>query len=209
VGINHASRKFLKPNLRKKTATARCRILPKRPMTPYPHSTSISESERMHYPISDLLGIVREEINLYRDLVEHAKRNNSLLVQGNLDAILESNRVEGMLSSNLRRLEQKMTRLGHELRQAFRIPSEGFTLMKLAESLEPPIALEIRSQIILFRDLVRQLKRITQRNRKLIEKSLHYSRGLLSIFSNASSSYCQSGMFEQIPPIQPTFSQRA
>jgi hypothetical protein len=56
---------------------------------------------------------------------------------------------------------------------------------------------------------VRQLKAVNQRNRKLIEKSLHYSRGLLTIFSNASGAYRQNGLFEQIPSIQPTFSQRA
>jgi hypothetical protein len=163
----------------------------------------------MHDPVSDLLGIVREEINLYRDLVEHARRKTALLVQGSVDAILESNKIEESFNSKLRALEMEMARLCQELSRTFQIPREEFTLMKLAESIEQPRALEIRSQTTLFRNIVRQLKSVNQRNRTLIEKSLHYSRGLLAIFSNASGSYRQNGLFEQIPSIQPTFSQRA
>jgi len=163
----------------------------------------------MHDPVSDLLGIVREEINLYRDLVEHARRKTALLVQGRVDAILESNKIEESFNSKLRALEMEMARLCHELGRTFQIPREEFTLMKLAENIEQPLALEIRSQTTLFRNIVRQLKSVNQRNRTLIEKSLHYSRGLLAIFSNASGSYRQNGLFEQIPSIQPTFSQRA
>ena len=160
-------------------------------------------------PISALLGIVREEINLYRDLVEHARRKTALLVQGSVDAILESNKIEEVFNFKLRTLEMEMARLCQELCRTFQIPREEFTLMKLAESIEQPLALEIRSQTTLFRNIVKQLKSVNQRNRMLIEKSLHYSRGLLAIFSNASGSYRQDGLFEQIPSIQPTFSQRA
>ena len=163
----------------------------------------------MHDPVSDLLGVVREEINLYRDLVEHARRKTALLVQGSAESILESNKIEESFNSKLRALEMEMARLCQELSRTFQIPREEFTLMKLAESVEQPFALEIRSQTTLFRNIVRQLKSVNQRNRTLIEKSLHYSRGLLAIFFNASGSYRQNGMFEQIPSIQPTFSQRA
>ena len=163
----------------------------------------------MSDPISDLLGIIREEINLYRDLVEHARRKTALLVQGSVDAILESNKIEEAFNSKLRALEMEMKRLCGDLSQAFRIPCEEFTLMKLADSLEQSIALEIRSQATLFRNLVKQLKSISQRNMRLVEKSVHFSRSLLALFSNATGSYHQNGLFEQVPSIQPTFSQQA
>jgi flagellar biosynthesis/type III secretory pathway chaperone len=159
--------------------------------------------------VSDLLGVVREEITLYRDLVEHARQKTALLVKGSVEAILESNKVEDALCSKLRSLEMDRKRLCRQLAEAFRISREGFTLMKLAEKAEPSIAPEIRSQAGLFRNLVRQLRSITQRNRKLIEHSLHYSRELLAVFSNASGSYRPNGLFAEIPTVQPTFSQRA
>jgi hypothetical protein len=159
--------------------------------------------------ISDLLGIVREEINLYRDLMEHARRKTALLVQGRVDAILESNKIEEMYSARLRTLESAMACLCSDLSKFFGIPREEFTLMKLADSLEQSLALEIRSQAALFGNIVKQLKSINQRNRMLVEKSLRYSEGLLAIFSNATSSYQPTGLFEPISQIPPTFSQRA
>ena len=160
-------------------------------------------------PISDLLGIVREEIVLYRDLVEHAKRKTALLAQGSVEAILESDKIEEAFNSRLQVLEKEMNRLCHDLSRSFRISREEFTLMKLADNLEPSLAREIKSQTAIFRNIVEQLKSIRQRNMRLIEKSLYYSRGLLALISNASGSYRQNGLFEQIPSIRPTFSQRA
>jgi flagellar biosynthesis/type III secretory pathway chaperone len=163
----------------------------------------------MNDGISDLLGIVRQEISLYRDLMEHARRKTALLVQGHVEAILESNRIEEMLNAKLRSLETEMACLCRDLGRAFRIPREEFTLMKLADSLEQSLAFEIKSQSALFRNIVKQLKSVNQRNVKLIEKSVRYSEGILALFSNATSSYQPTGLFESIPKIQPTFSQRA
>ncbi len=163
----------------------------------------------MNDRISDLLGIVREEIHLYRDLMEHAQRKTALLVQGRMDAILESNRIEEMHSDKLRTLEAEMARICCDLGCSLGIPREEVTLMKLADRLEQSLALEIKSQKALLGNIVRQLMTVNQRNRTLIEKSLRYSEGLLALFSNATSSYQPTGLFESIPQIQPTFSQRA
>ena len=163
----------------------------------------------MHDLISDLLGIVREEISLYRDLMEHARRKTSLLVQGRVDAILESNKIEEAFNAKLRELEMEMVRVCRDLGQALRIPLEELTLMKLADNLEQSLALEIKSQTTLFRNIVKQLKSVNQRNMRLIERSIRYSEGLLALFSNATGSYQSTGLFEPIPKLQPTFSQRA
>ncbi len=135
--------------------------------------------------ISDLLRIIREEIGLYRDLMEHARRKTALLVQGRVEAILESNKIDETYNVKLRMLETEMARICFDLNQAFRIPREEFTLMKLADSLEQSLALEFNSHIALFRNLIMQLKSVNQRNRRLIERSVRYSEGLLALFSNA------------------------
>jgi hypothetical protein len=163
----------------------------------------------MNLLISELLGIVREEINTYRDLIEHARRKTALLVQGRVEAILESNKAEEAFNIRLRILEGEMARLCRELSANFGIPRSEFTLTKLADNLDQSLALEIKSQTTLFRNIVKQLKSVTQRNMRLIEKSVHYSQGLLDLFSNATSSYQPTGLFKQVPSIPPSFSQRA
>jgi hypothetical protein len=84
--------------------------------------------------VSDLLGIVREEINLYRELIEHARRKTALLIQGRVEAILESNKIEEAFNLKLHTLEMEMGRLCHDLSKSFRIPREEFTLIRLADN---------------------------------------------------------------------------
>jgi hypothetical protein len=157
--------------------------------------------------ISDLLGMVRDEIRLYRDLIENARKKTNLLVQGRAEAILESNRIEETYFLRLQAIELKRLRLCNELSFAFRIPREEFTLTLLAEHLDHTYALEITTQVKLFRNAVLEMTHISTGNRKLIEQALHYSKGMLAMIANASGSYQPSGVFENIPTIQPTFSQ--
>ncbi len=163
----------------------------------------------MESRLSDLLRIVREEIDIYRDLIEHARRKTALLVQGRLDAILESNKIEETFNIKLRILETEMARLCCDLCNAFRIPREEFTLLKLADGVEQPVAAEIKSQTNLFRNLIAQLKSVNQRNMRLVENSIHYSRGLLDFVSNATSSYQKTGLFKPYPAIPRTISHQA
>mgnify|MGYP003555722371 CR=1 FL=1 len=159
--------------------------------------------------ISELLGIVRDEIRLYRDLTDHARQKTALLKQGCVEDILESNKTEEAFNDKLRALESEMVRLGRDLSHAFRIPREEFTLMRLAQSLEPSLALEIQSQAFLFRNIIKHLKAVNQRNMRLIEQSIRYSGGVLALISNARGSYKPTGLFEQVPNIQPRFSRSA
>jgi hypothetical protein len=159
--------------------------------------------------VSDLLGIVRDEIQLYCDLVEHAREKTSLLVQGRADAILESNKIDEMFCFQLQAMEMKRLKLCDDFIIAFGIPREEFTLVILAERLEPPHASEIRTQIKLLKNVIKKLKQISMRNRKLTEQALNFSKGMMSVIANASGAYQPSGVFEKMPAIQPTFSQRA
>jgi len=159
--------------------------------------------------IQNLLNIIQDEISLYRDLIEHARHKTAVLVKGSVEAILECKEIEERFNRKLRSLETEMSGICRDLNLSFRIPQEEFTLVKLAERLEQSLALEIKTQTTLFRNMVKQLKAISQRNRRLIEKSLHYSRGVLAFVCNVSDPYQKSRFFEQIPAVHPTFSQRA
>ncbi len=163
----------------------------------------------MNEQITALLNVMREEIVLYRDLITHARQKTALLVRGSLEAIQESNKADETFNIKLRILENEMARIGRQLSQALQISNEEFTLLKLAEGLEPSVAEEIRSQSTLFKNLVEQLKGINQRNRKLVENSLHYSRGFLDLISNATSSYQSNGLFKPYAAAHTTISSKA
>jgi hypothetical protein len=163
----------------------------------------------MDVRISDLLKIFQEEINLYRDLIEHERRKTALLVQSPVEALQESNRTDEMHNVRLRALEMKMIGLCQDLCLSFQIPREEFTLMKLANCLDPSLDLEIKTQTRLLRNIVKQFKAISQHNIRLMERSIHYSGGVLALISNALGSYRRTGLFDPIPSVQPAYSQRA
>ena len=158
--------------------------------------------------LAALLGIIREEIDLYRGLIEHARHKTALLVQGSVEELLESNKIEETINIKLRILETELTRLCWELAQLFNIPRAEFTLLKLAEGTEQAVAAEIRFQTNLFRNLLDQLKAVNRRNMKLVESSMRYSRGLLDLISNATGSYQGTGLFVPLPAIRTTISHR-
>ncbi len=163
----------------------------------------------MENRLTELLGLVREEISLYRDLIEHARQKTALLVQGSVEAILESNKVEEIFNVKLRFLEAELARICSDLCKGFKIPREEFTLLKLAEDLQSPVAAEIKSQTKLFKILVEQLRAINRRNMKLVDSSHRFSRGLLDFLSNSTSSYQGTGMFRPLPATQTAFSRQA
>ncbi len=163
----------------------------------------------MDEQVAALMNIIREEIALYRDLIEHARRKTAILVRGPLEAILESNKIDETFNMKLRMLEQEVARLCQQLCSSLQITHEEFTLLKLAEGVEQSVAKEIRSQSLLFRNLVEQLKWINQRNRKLVESSLRYSRGMLDYIANATSSYQSNGMFRPYSAAHNSISSKA
>jgi hypothetical protein len=163
----------------------------------------------MDEQIPALLRIVGEEIALYRDLIAHARRKTAILVRGSLESLLESNKTDETFNVKLRLLENEMARLCQQLCQMLHIALEEFTLLKLAEGVEQSVAAEIRSQSMIFKNLVEQLKGINQRNRKLVENSLHYSRGLLDFIANATSSYQSNGLFKPYSVAHTTISNKA
>ncbi len=163
----------------------------------------------MEEQVRALIILVREEIDLYRDLIQHARKKTALLVRGPLEAILESNKIDETFNIKLRVLENEVASTCQQLCSMLHINREEFTLLKLADGLEQSAASEIRSQSILFKNMVAQLKGVNQRNRKLVESSLHYSRGMLDFFANATSSYQSNGMFKPYSTAHTTISSKA
>jgi flagellar biosynthesis/type III secretory pathway chaperone len=162
----------------------------------------------MHDRISELLGIVREEIEITRDLLENARQKTKLLIDGRVEAILEANKTDETLSHTLQFLERRLVRLGQELVPSSGITRETFTLTQLADLLGNPLAREIRNQAAILRNIMTHLQSINERNMRLIDSSLNYSKGMLALLSNASGSYKKSGSFDTVPTVTPAFSQR-
>lgn len=159
--------------------------------------------------IANLLQLIGEEIELHGALAEHARRKTLLLAQGNSEAIQDANRTEEALAGRLRELQTCAKSLCAELASRYQIPSSGFSLEKLARRVDESSAQKIRSLISRFRGVAGELKAVNERNRRISEKALHYSRGLVALMGNSAGAYQPNGLFEQALPAGPAFSTRA
>jgi len=161
----------------------------------------------MKEQISELLGIIRDEIRFYHDLLECEQHKTSLLSGGRLEELVECNSNEQDCVIHLQELEKKRLRLCEKFCKELGIPREEFTLSHLAESLDVPH--ELNESAALLRNIVQNTRDLSARNSGLIEKPLRYAEGMLTIFSNAVGPYQPNGTFNAEASVQPTFSQNA
>ena len=161
----------------------------------------------MSEQIPELLGILRDEIRFYHELLECEQRKTTLLAEGRLEELMECNKSEEDSVVHLKELEAKRLRICEKLCNELEIPREEFTLTRLAESLDGQSELE--ESAALLRNIVQRIQIVGARNRGLIEKPLRYAEGMLTIFSNAAGPYQPNGTFNAEASVLPTFSQNA
>lgn len=161
----------------------------------------------MNEQIPELLGILRDEIRHYHDLLECEQRKTALLAGGHVEELMECNKTEEENVTRLQELEVKRLCLCEKLCEELQIPRDEFTLTRLAESLDSPH--EIDESAALLRNVVRHIQVVGARNRDLIEKPLRYAEGMLTIFSNAAGPYQPNGTFNAEASVHPTFSKNA
>jgi len=159
--------------------------------------------------IPHLLRVIREETELYRELVEHARRKTVLLIEGRLEPIMESNKVDETFAIKLRILENEAERLGRELGQVFGIARADFSLAALARSVGEPGASQMEAHSAPLRGLVRELEQVNRQNAKLLESSMRYSRVVADFLSNLSGSYRGTGLLSPLAAAPPTISRQA
>ncbi|MFH1573522.1 MAG: hypothetical protein ABIG68_06030, partial [Acidobacteriota bacterium] len=90
----------------------------------------------MDDPVAAIVKVVKEEIDLYRALIGHAREKTALLVRGKLGAILDSSKADETFNLRLRLLEDEMSRLIDQVCPRLQITRQEFTLLRLAEEAE-------------------------------------------------------------------------
>ena len=158
--------------------------------------------------IPELLGILRDEVRFYRELLECEQRKTAMLTGGLVEELMECNKTEEESIVRLQELETTRLRLCDNLCEALGIPREEFSLTRLAESLDDSTR-ELDECAVLLHGIVQGVQVVGARNRGLIEKPLRYAEGMLAIFSNAVGPYQPNGTFNTEASVYPTFSQNA
>ena len=161
----------------------------------------------MSEKIPELLGIMRDEIRCYHDLLECEQRKTALLAGGHVEELMTCNKIEEESVVRLQELETKRLHICEKLCEELQIPREEFTLARLADHFESPH--ELDESAVLLRNVIQSVQVVGAHNRDLIEKPLRYAEGMLTIFSNAAGPYQPNGTFKTEASVHPTFSQNA
>jgi len=161
----------------------------------------------MNKHIPELLGIMRDEIRCYHDLLECEQRKTTLLAGGHVEELMECNKIEEECIINLQELEAKRLRICEKLCEELKIPREEFTLARLADNFDDQG--ELDESAALLRNAAQSIQVVGARNRDILEKPLRYVEGMLTIFSNAAGPYQPNGTFKAEASVHPTFSQNA
>ncbi|MDR0311579.1 MAG: flagellar protein FlgN [Acidobacteriota bacterium] len=161
----------------------------------------------MKEQIPELLGILRDEIHFYHELLECELRKTAMLAEGRVEDLMECNKAEEESIIHLQNLEARRLRICEELCKELEIPREEFTLLRLVESLDD--SRELDESAALLRNVVRRVQVVGARNREMIEKPLRYVEGMLTVFANAAGPYQPNGTFNAEASVYPTFSQNA
>jgi hypothetical protein len=155
--------------------------------------------------IPELLGIMREEIRLYNDMLECEQRKTELLIGGHVEELMECNKTEEERIVQLRELETKRLSICEDLCRKLEIPREDFTLTRLTESLDGPHGLDEAAALLL--DVVQRVQVVGEHNQSLIEKRLRHAEEMVTMVSNAAGPYQPDGTFNLEASVHPTFSQ--
>ncbi|MDR1726314.1 MAG: flagellar protein FlgN [Acidobacteriota bacterium] len=164
--------------------------------------------------ISELLGMVRDEVEACEGILAQERRKTLALARRRAEELLECAKSGEERLARLHGLESGRSRLCGELGRELRIPEGELTLARLAESLavrgaDAETVRELRATAAALGDAVRRMGLASARNRRLMERMRQHADGMLAVLAGASGAYQPNGMFEAAVAVPPTFSQNA
>lgn len=170
------------------------------------NTTSISGSEKSREEkhienlLSDLVGILDNEIEQYRTLIDTLVDQRRYFTNGDIASFEEINKRQGTLVLKIKTLEEARKSIISQFAHCLNIPKEEVTLAKLSPLINKPYdeCLSVLSEDIIT--IIGDLESIRESNAYFIKHSLHYVSGVLRIFASSHSpsvKYSNNGQIEQ------------
>lgn len=143
-----------------------------------------------------LADILREEIAYHEQLLKLANRKERVIINNNVEELKAITLSEEKIISSIRDQEIDRDGVVKKLAKHFKVSAKNFTLGKLIEKLDNDIAIEFRLIHQELTGLLKKLKRMNERNSRLIKTSLElvsYSMNLYVNLGRGPKVYGSSG----------------
>ncbi len=141
----------------------------------------------------ELMNIMREELNLYRMLIDQLQKKTDFIIEGNAAALIQSSEEESSIAVRIRACENQFLSLCKCISEEAGIALEEFSLTHLMAKLEHSMAHQLRQVAVTFSGLVSQVKQLNQRNMVLLATQLNYSNAVAQIIYRSATCYESSG----------------
>ncbi|MDY6986651.1 MAG: flagellar protein FlgN [Thermodesulfobacteriota bacterium] len=138
----------------------------------------------MELLLGKFLGLLDDEIGLYGTLLLILQREKRAVVGSNLKDLNESNKEKESLFLKIRILDEQRLALLERLAQALQQEAPSLTLTKLSQLVEEPYASGIRNRQSSFLSLAQSIQEINLSNKALLDHSLDFVRGSLSLLND-------------------------
>lgn len=149
-----------------------------------------------------LADILKDEIKCHEDLLAFAYKKERVIINNNVDELKAITLSEEKIIGAIKEHEEDRTALVKGLAKAFSESPKKFTLGFLIEKLDSDIALEFKMIHRELVDLLKKLKRMNERNSRLIKTSLElvsYSMNLYVTLNSGPKVYGNTGSVASTP----------
>ncbi len=146
---------------------------------------------------AELAAILRQEIDLYRQLLALVRRERGRIIKGELAGLSELVRRKEALARELAPLEESRVSLLERLASELGEPAGALTLLRVAERASGEAGEALRGLLGEFRGIIGRLVAAHEVNRNLLDRSLEFVQGSLDLFrtvvTTPASTYGASG----------------
>ncbi|MDW7673261.1 MAG: flagellar protein FlgN, partial [Bacillota bacterium] len=138
--------------------------------------------------LNNMVGVLREEVEIYRDLMMLVEKTNQALVKHNLEELNKMLDSQQLLLVQAGKFEERRQQHQQELAASLGMPAKELTLTKLIEQVPKEKAEQLK---VLQNDLVAFVDKINatnKQNEELIKDSLKYIDYTMQLFTGGEDS---------------------
>lgn len=130
--------------------------------------------------VNVLVGVLEEQIRVYRHLLDVVRKEKDILVAANLDDLNENNRTKEAMLIKIRTLEAQRLEAAGQLYQSLNLQGEHPRLLEMARHLDNASADKLRNIHSVLELLLKRVQEYNRQNEALVQSALNNITGAMN-----------------------------
>ncbi len=140
----------------------------------------MADSSNLRALVGTLVGVLEEQIRVYRHLLDTVRKEREILISANLDDLNENNRTKEAMLIKIREMEALRLASTHAVAQALNVHEEHPRLLELARNLDTDLGDKLRNIHSVLELLLRRVQEHNKQNEALVHAALTNITGAMS-----------------------------